>query len=164
MKWRLDEPHFDSDASLTLPEGTVVGDGCENQWRYPESSANRAVAGKPRPPSRSMTPLDDEARRVWDEAFGEEPPERDPTKKIPITPIDGKRDVAGNVKQETPPRPPGEINPALKVPNEPAHTGENVTKDKSVAEEDPLGNRTPEQHRPGENKPAAPAAQPTKAK
>lgn len=128
MKWRLDEDHYDNDAMVSLPAGTEVGDGCANEWRYPASSANKALAGKPRPPSRNMTPLDAEAKKVWNEAFGEgERPERDPTKAIPITPVEAKRDTAGNIQPSAPPHQP----PAVRVPP----TGENVTKDDSVAKE-----------------------------
>ena len=41
-------------------------------------------AGSPMPPSRSMIPLDDEAKKAFHDAFGGVPPERDFTKQIPI--------------------------------------------------------------------------------
>jgi len=124
MKWRLDEAHYDSDAMQTLETGTIVGDGCANEWRYPETAADKTLRGKPRPPSRSMTPLDDEAKVAWEDKFGDKdpPPPHDPTKPIPIT--TAARDAQGNIKAAQP-RPPGQP------------TGENVTKDPSVAKEDP---------------------------
>lgn len=163
MKWRLDEPHYDNDSMMTLDTGTEVGDGCANNWRYPDASANKALAGKPRPPSRSMTPLDDEAKKVWHQEFGGEAPERDPTRAVPITPADGKRDTMGHMKPDQPrPAPPGQPNPAPAVPNEPAKFGSDVTKDDSVAKEDSALNKTPEQHKPEESKPAGFPPKPTK--
>lgn len=166
MRYRLEEDHYDNDAMTLLPAGTEVGDGCANPWRYPASvpAPNAGLSGKPRPPSRSMTPLDDEAKREWRAHFEGDVPDRDPTKAIPITPADGKRDAQGNVKPDRQPSPPGQPNPAPAVPNEPAHTGVNPMKDQSVAKEDPLGNRTPEQHKPGEDKPLPGAASPKPTK
>lgn len=131
MKYRLDEDHYDNDSMQLLPTGTVVGDGCDNPWRYPASSPNKALAGTPRPPSRAMTPVDDEAKREYAKHFNEGVPERDPTRAVPITPIDGKRDVAGNVRPASAASAPP--NPSVKVPA----TGENVTKDDSVAKDKP---------------------------
>lgn len=128
MKWRLDEQHYDSDAMKVLEVGTVVGDGCENLWRYPEAAADKSLRGKPRPPSRSMTPLDDEAKKAWAEKFGDaEPPAHDPTKPIPITTI--PRDAAGNIKtaQPKPPSTPPEFPPKFKPMPEPKSTAPTPT-------------------------------------
>lgn len=82
MKYRLDETHYDE--FVELPAGTEVGDGTEITWKYGSNVANVALRGKWKPPSRSMTPLDDEAKRAFAAHFKEEAPERDPTAKIPI--------------------------------------------------------------------------------
>ena len=100
MKWRLDEQHYDSDAMKLLEVGTVVGDGCENEWRYPDTAVPKELRGKPRPPSRAMSPMDDEAKKAWFDKFGGEAPERDPTAAIPLTTV--PRDAAGNVKPASP--------------------------------------------------------------
>jgi hypothetical protein len=148
MRYRLDEDHYDSDSMQLLPTGTEVGDGCPNLWRYPETSPNKSLAGKPRPPSRAMTPLDDEARREYKEKFEGEAPDRDPTKAVPLTGV--PRDGQGHVKAA----PPGQSNPAPKNPTEKQPLGVNVLKDDSLAKEDPALNKTPEQHSPATSKPA----------
>lgn len=82
MKWRLDESHYDE--FVELPAGTEVGDGTEISWKYPMTCANVKLRGQYKPPSMSMTPLDDEAKKAFAAKFGGEAPERDLTKKIPI--------------------------------------------------------------------------------
>ena len=85
MKFLLDEPHYVDD--IMLDKGVIVGDGegCAHDWRYKEDIKRLGIkAGERRPLSRSMTGLDDEARKALAAAFGTEAPERDPTKAIPI--------------------------------------------------------------------------------
>jgi hypothetical protein len=75
MKFRLDEQHYINDR--LLEPGHIIGD----QTDVPMVLAN----GDPMKPSRSMTPLDDEAWGLFNETFpGTRRPERDPTKAIPI--------------------------------------------------------------------------------
>lgn len=84
MLWRLDGDH-QIDEQI-LPEGTVIGD--ETQWPFRATKAdpkiNRKV-GDPLPPSTQMTPLDDEARKVFKAKFGTEAPNKDPLASIPLT-------------------------------------------------------------------------------
>lgn len=146
MKYRLDADHHVN--NVLLPEGTIVGDGEAENWRYPESAGDPRIRGKHRPPSNQMTPLDEEAKKAFADAFpSETPPDRDPTQAIPISTV--TRDAAGNEIA-----PPGQPNAAPKNPTEKARTGVDVTKDSSLAEEDPTLNRTPTQHKPEESKPA----------
>lgn len=75
MRYRLDSQHYIDDK--LLEEGTEIGDGTPFPWRFEDGTA--------RPPSRSMVPLDDEAKRLFKEHFKTEGPvERDPTKAIPV--------------------------------------------------------------------------------
>lgn len=76
-----------------------VGDGCDIQWRYPVTSPrvdsngfpikSPVKAGDPMPPSRALLPLDDEAKQMWKDHYGEdhlgEEVVRDPTLQIPIS-------------------------------------------------------------------------------
>lgn len=97
MRYRLDEKHYVDDMLLEM--GTEVGDDTGYPWRYERDTMTKdkegkpylIKAGQPRPPSVSMTPLDDEAKKLFEKHFGTQAPERDPTKPIP---------VMGNVKQE----------------------------------------------------------------
>ncbi len=74
MKFRLDTHHYRDDK--LIEPGTVVGDDCEIAWRD--------AKGHPYPPSRGMTPLDEEAKRMMKETFDTDAPDRDPTKPIPM--------------------------------------------------------------------------------
>lgn len=89
MQYRLEEEH--QAYEQVLPAGTIVGDGTPFPWRYEtDVRANfegkgAAKAGDPMPPSRAMTPLDDEAHRLFQKHFNNEaPPPRDPTASIPL--------------------------------------------------------------------------------
>lgn len=83
MKYRLDDKHYADDK--LLEPGTEVGDGCEVPWRYAaENKVLGIKAGQAMPPSVSMTPIDDEAKKIYTTHFGGVLPERDPTKAIPI--------------------------------------------------------------------------------
>lgn len=88
MQYRLDEPHYIHDTILEA--GTIIGDETAIPFRYERDvMANAdgkggARAGDPMPPSRSMTPFDDEARRMYQERFNGQAPDRDPTKSIPM--------------------------------------------------------------------------------
>jgi hypothetical protein len=82
MKYRLDESHYDEYAEL--PAGTEVGDGTAVSWKYPETIDNVTLRGKYKPPSKSMTPLDDEAKKAYAEHFKIEAPVKDPEKKPAI--------------------------------------------------------------------------------
>lgn len=157
MRYRLDEAHYDE--FVELPAGTEVGDGTEISWKYPTTIDNVALRGKYKPPSKSMTPLDDEARKAFEDYFKEEAPERDPTKKIPIMGTDPNNTgtaapPTGNTFTGKPIAPPNRPNPAPENPTEKARTGIDPTKDNSLAKEDPALNKTPVAHKPSESKPA----------
>lgn len=157
MRYRLNEDHYDE--FVQLPAGTEVGDGCEVSWKYPNNVENAALRGKYKPPSQSMTPLDDEARAAFAEHFKQESSERDPLKKASIFSIDpsdtgSAAPSTGNAFTGKPVAAPSRPNPAPEVPTEPKKTGIDPTKDDSVANEDPLGNKTPVGHKPSESLPA----------
>lgn len=157
MRYRLDEAHYDE--FVELPAGTEVGDGTEISWKYPTTCANVALRGKYKPPSRSMTPIDDEAKKAFANYFNEEAPERDPTKAIPIHGTDPNAGgtaagPTGTAFTGKPIAPPNRPNPAPNNPTEKAKTGIDPMKDDSLAKEDPALNRTPEGHKPSESKPA----------
>lgn len=84
MRWQLLEPHHIDEQ--VLPAGTVIGD--DTQWpfrsTYNDKKINRKI-GDALPPSRAMTPMDDEARKVFGEVFQGEIPDPDPTRSIPLT-------------------------------------------------------------------------------
>ncbi len=127
MKYRLDAEAYVN--NTLLPEGTIVGDEQAESWRYGPDDPNPKLRGQPRPPNASMTPLDDEAKKMFAAQYpGDTPPERDPTKKVPITP--DKRDTAGHHVTQPPANPP-----AIQTPR----TGESTSKDPSVASEKVAG-------------------------
>lgn len=75
MKFRLDAQHYINDR--LLEPGHIIGDETD----VPMVLAN----GEPMKPSVNMTPLDDEAWNLFRETFpGTRPPDRDPTKAIPL--------------------------------------------------------------------------------
>lgn len=157
MRYRLDEDHYDE--FVQLPAGTEVGDGCEVTWKYPNNVENAALRGKYKPPSKSMTPLDDEARAAYEKHFNQDSPERDPSKKASIFSIDPSdtgtaAPSTGNAFTGKPIAGPDRPNPAPNNPTEKARTGIDPTKDDSVAKEDPLANKTPVGHKPSESIPA----------
>lgn len=93
MQYRLECDHYDSDR--VIPQGTIVGDGTDFPWRYLESAPERfdslsgrtypaILAGEAKAPSREMTPLDDEAKKLFMKHFSMGAPPRDPTAKIPL--------------------------------------------------------------------------------
>lgn len=87
MQYRLDGDHYIDD--MLIPAGTVIGDDSGHiSYRYthdvPDGQGGYFKAGSPRPPGRQMVPLDAEAKELFFKAFGGVPPERDPTKAIPI--------------------------------------------------------------------------------
>lgn len=90
MKYRLDAPHFIDD--MYLETGSEVGDDTGIPFRFARDSntvrpdGKRVVVkkGDRMLPSIAMTPLDDEAKREYKERFGAEPPDVDPTQRIPI--------------------------------------------------------------------------------
>lgn len=109
MRYRLDEPHYIDDRYLDT--GTEIGDDTPVPYRYTKDTSSLdengkkivLPAGSAVPPSRAMTPLDDEAKKLFAKRFpGDSKPDIDPTKPIP---------VMGNVKtsqplaQGQPPRP-----------------------------------------------------------
>lgn len=157
MRYRLNETHYDEMAEL--PAGTEVGDGTGVTWKYPETIDNVALRGKYKPPARSMTPLDDEAKKAYAEYFKTDAPNPDPDKKPTVFSSDPS--ASGTAAPSTGPAftgkpiaPPARPNPAPNNPTEKAKTGIDPMKDDSVAKEDPLGNKTPEGHKPSESKPA----------
>jgi hypothetical protein len=90
MKWRLDAPHYIND--MYLESGTEIGDDTGIPFRFERDSntvrpdGKRVVVkkGERMLPSIAMTPLDDEAKKVYQERYGEVPPDVDPTQRIPI--------------------------------------------------------------------------------
>jgi hypothetical protein len=74
MKYRLDAQHYID--NMLLEPGLVIGDD--------ELITYRDEKGHPRAPSLQMTPLDDEAKRLFEEHHNSAAPERDPTKSIPL--------------------------------------------------------------------------------
>lgn len=74
MKYRLDTQHYHQDK--LLEPGTEVGDDTDFPWRD--------AKGHPLPPSLQMTPLDDEAKRLYRDWHESDEPQRDPTHAIPI--------------------------------------------------------------------------------
>lgn len=118
MKWQLLEPHHIDEQ--VLPAGTVIGD--DTQWPYRATynekknkfggGVDRKI-GDPLPPSRAMTPMDDEARKVYDDVFGGEIPNPDPTRSIPLTGAPDSPKVAGP-GSKPPPASPQPVNSAPK--------------------------------------------------
>lgn len=106
MKYRLDSQHYIDEAILET--GTEIGDGTDHPYRD--------AKGKPLPPSTNMTPLDDEAKRLYKEWFKEEAPDRDPFAKIPLQ---GSGDT---VKTSVAPRPGSTASTMPKEPVNPAPT------------------------------------------
>ena len=84
MKYQLLEPHHIDE--MVLPAGTIIGDGTQWPFRstYDDKKIDRKI-GDPLPPSRAMTPMDDEARALFDKEYHGEVPEVDPTRSIPLT-------------------------------------------------------------------------------
>lgn len=128
MKWQLLEPHHIDEQ--VLPPGTIIGD--DTQWpfrsTYNDPKIGRKI-GDALPPSTAMTPMDDEARKVYDERFGGAVPNTDPTKSIPLTGAPDAPRVPGP-GQKVPPPAPQSVNPAPKddspktgmaAPNPPGH-------------------------------------------
>lgn len=75
MRFRLDTQHYINDR--LLEPGHIIGDETD----VPLVLAN----GDPVKPSVNMTPLDDEAWKLFQDTFpGTKRPERDPTKAIPL--------------------------------------------------------------------------------
>jgi hypothetical protein len=75
MRFRLDTQHYLNDR--LLEPGHIIGDGTDMPMVLPN--------GQPMKPSVNMTPLDDDAWKLFNETFpGTHRPERDPTKAIPI--------------------------------------------------------------------------------
>lgn len=86
MKYRLDAVHYIDDKEL--PIGFEIGDDTPVPYRHthdvPDGRGGVFKAGTPIVPSRSMTPLDDEAKKLFRQTFGTDAPERDFSKAIPI--------------------------------------------------------------------------------
>ncbi len=75
MKFRLDTQHYINDR--LIEPGHVIGDETDIPMVLPN--------GEPMKPSVNMTPLDEEAWKLFQDTFpGTRRPERDPTKAIPL--------------------------------------------------------------------------------
>lgn len=112
MKWQLLEPHHIDEQ--VLPAGTIIGD--DTQWPYRSTYNDKKIGrkvGDALPPSRAMTPMDDEARRVFNDVFEGEIPNTDPTASIPLTGAPNAPKVAGP-GQRPPPFKQEPVNPAPK--------------------------------------------------
>lgn len=120
MKWQLLEPHHIDEQ--VLPAGTIIGD--DTQWPYRSTYDDPKIKrrkGDYLPPSRAMTPLDDEAYKAFSEAFGGEVPVTDPAKSIPLTGAQGDPRIPGVA---APRAPVYKTEPVNKAPdNEGPETG-----------------------------------------
>lgn len=75
MQFRLDTQHYINDRLLEA--GTIIGDDTGIAMVLPNGDQMKPLV--------NMTPLDDEARKLFSETFpGARLPERDPTKAIPL--------------------------------------------------------------------------------
>lgn len=103
MKYRLDADHYIDDK--LIPAGTVIGDETEIPYRFvsdvPDGKGGISKAGDPKPPSRSMIPVDGEAKQLFEKEFGQTAPERDPTKAIPLQGTGDKTKVPGVAASRT---------------------------------------------------------------
>lgn len=116
MRWQLLEPHHIDEQ--VLPAGTIIGD--DTQWpfrsTYNDRKINRKI-GDALPPSRAMTPMDDEARKAFDDVFQGEIPNTDPTKSIPLTGAPDAPRVSGVGVKPPPPEPePINLTPKDEAP------------------------------------------------
>ncbi len=118
MKWQLLEPHHIDEQ--VLPAGTIIGD--DTQWPFRATRDEKKdrfgrgldqKIGDPLRPSRAMTPMDDEARKVYEDVFQGEIPESDPTRSIPLTGAPDSPKVRGP-GQPIPATKPQPVNPAPK--------------------------------------------------
>lgn len=108
MRWQLTEPHHIDEQ--VLPAGTIIGD--DTQWPYRVTKADprlRRQVGDALAPSTAMIPMDDEARRAYDEKFQGKVPESDPTKSIPLT-GDGNSPLVRGQGQPVPPIKPQSVS------------------------------------------------------
>lgn len=99
---------------MVLPAGTIIGDGTQWPFRstYNDKKIGRKI-GDPLPPNAAMTPMDDEARKVFEAMFGDEIPDPDPTRSIPLTGAPDSPKVRGP-GQPIPREEPKPVNPAPK--------------------------------------------------
>lgn len=87
MRFRLDAQHYVDDRLLEPGMEVGDGEGVAHSWRYPADIHKEDFdrkAGQAMPPSVQMTPLDAEAKKLYQDTFGTGKPERDPTKAIPL--------------------------------------------------------------------------------
>lgn len=100
MRYRLTGPHHIDEQ--VLPAGTIVGDGTPYPFRARVDDPRIGrKAGDPTPPSNDMVPLDDEAKKLFEELYGETDFPVDPTASIPLTGAEN----APRVRPEGAPRP-----------------------------------------------------------
>jgi hypothetical protein len=134
MQYRLDTAHHIDEQ--VLDAGTVIGD--DTRWPFRSLRDERkpfknklgkeftVKRGDPLPPSSNMTPLDDEARRLWSEYWGDDKEpgfNADPTQSIPLTGAPGAPKVQGPAVHNPAARPqPAAPNPK---PEEAPKTGIN---------------------------------------
>lgn len=118
MKWQLLEPHHIDEQ--VLPAGTIIGDGTPWPFRSTYNERKKANGtgvdrkiGDPLPPSRAMTPMDDEARKFFETEYEGEIPDPDPTRSIPLTGAPDSPKVAGP-GSKPPAETPKLVNPAPK--------------------------------------------------
>lgn len=115
MKWRLNaEHHIDEQV---LPAGTEIGDGTQWPYRstYDDPKINRKI-GDALPPSNEMIPLDEEAHKLFKSTYGEEAPDKDPFRSVPLSGAPGApmvRGVATQAPRPTEPTPRYEPPPAV---------------------------------------------------
>lgn len=85
MKWRLTAPHHIDEQ--VLPVGTIIGD--DTSWPHRARLDDPRIgrkAGDPLPPSNDMQPLDNEAKKLYEEVYGTSGAfPSDPTASIPLT-------------------------------------------------------------------------------
>lgn len=113
MKWRLDMPHQIDEQ--VLEAGTIIGD--DTQWPFralKDDSKIKRKKGDALPPSHAMSPVDDEARKVYKAKFGDDAPNSDPLASIPLTGAPGAPKIAGTASPQPKVNAPGPVNPAPK--------------------------------------------------
>lgn len=143
MKWQLLEPHHIDEQ--VLPPGTIIGD--DTQWPYRSTYNDKKIdrkVGDPLPPSRAMTPMDDEAREAFETAFDGEIPEVDPTRSIPLTGAEGAPRVSGPGAKP----PPAKSKSINETPDDSPRTGLNAPSRPPLSPSTPQPDLKPELRKP----------------
>lgn len=98
-----------------LEAGTIIGDDTQWPYRAPKDDPKiKRKKGDALPPSHSMSPVDEEARKVYRALFGDDAPNSDPLASIPLTGAPGAPKIAGPAAPQPKVNTPGPVNPAPK--------------------------------------------------